>query len=159
MNSKEQNDIIKNRNMAMELLDNSNINFNISFENLFEFTESINIMMNEIGLVSFDMDDFQNVVKGSKCVDFFAVSGDNIVTLAEKLRYNMCDEICNVGNILFIITTNELPQSAEPFENAIDIISNGLDIKDFCFNIYERHQKEKYKTYLFYAIQYNQKRM
>ena len=107
MNYKEQKDITKNHNMAMDLLDNSNINFNISFENLFEFTECINIMMNEIGLVSFDMDDFQNVVKGSKCVDFFAVSGDNIVTLAEKLRYNMCDEIYNGGNMLFIITTNE----------------------------------------------------
>ena len=152
MNYKEQKDIIKNRNMAMELLYNSNINFNISFENLFDFTECINIMMNEIGLVGFDMEDFESVVKGSKRVDFFAVSEDNIVTLAEKLRHNMCDEICNGGNMLFIITTNELPQSAEPFENAIDIISNSLDIKDFCFNIYECDQKEKYKAYLFTTL-------
>ncbi len=152
MKNEEQTDIIKNHNVAMKLSDNSNIIFNILFENLSDFTECINIMMNEIGLVGFDMEDFKSVVKGSKRVDFFAVSGDNIVTLAKKLRCNMCDEICNGGNILFIITTNELPQSAESFENAIDIIGNGLDIKDFCYNIYERDHIEKYKAYLFCAM-------
>ena len=152
MNYKEQRDIIKNRNMAMDLLDNSNINFNISLENLFEFTECINIMMNEIGLVSFDMDDFQNVVKGSKCVDFFAVSGDNIVTLAEKLRYNMCDEIYNGGNMLFIITANAMHWSVESVEKATDIIVDDLDIKNFYWNIYERDHIEKYKAYLFCAM-------
>ena len=96
MNYKEQKDIIKNRNMAMDLLDNSNITFNISFENLFDFTECINIMMNEIGLVGFVMEDFESVVKGSKRVDFFAISGDNIVKKAKKLRCNMCDEIYNI---------------------------------------------------------------
>ena len=37
-------------------------------------------------------------------------------------------------------------------EEAIDIISNGLDIKDFCYNIYERDQKEKYKAYFFVTL-------
>lgn len=152
MNSKEQNDIIKNRNMAMELLDKSNINFNISFENLFDFTESINIMMNEIGLVGFDMEDFESVVKGSKRVDFFAISGDNIVTLAEKLRCNMCDEIYNGGNMLFIITANAMHWSVESVEKATDIIVDDLDIKNFYWNIYERDHIEKYKAYLFCAM-------
>lgn len=152
MNSKEQNDIIKNRNMAMEILDKSNINFNISFENLFDFTESINIMMNEIGLVGFDMEDFESVVKGSKRVDFFAISGDNIVTLAEKLRCNMCDEIYNGGNMLFIITANAMHWSVESVEKATDIIVDDLDIKNFYWNIYERDQKEKYKAYFFVTL-------
>ena len=152
MNSKEQNDIIKNRNMAMELLDNSNINFNISLENLFDFTECINIMMNEIGLVGFDMEDFESVVKGSKRVDFFAISGDNIVTLAKKLRCNMCDEICNGGNMLFIITANAMHWSVESVEKATDIIVDDLDIKNFYWNIYERDHIEKYKAYLFCAM-------
>lgn len=152
MNSKEQNDIIKNRNIAMELLDNSNINFNISFENLFDFTECINIMMNEIGLVGFDMEDFESVVKGSKRVDFFAISGDNIITLAEKLRCNMCDEIYNGGNMLFIITANAMHWSVESVEKATDIIVDDLDIKNFYWNIYERDQKEKYKAYFFVTL-------
>lgn len=152
MNYKEQKDIIKNRNMAMELLDNSNINFNISFENLFDFTECINIMMNEIGLVGFDMEDFESVVKGSKRVDFFAISGDNIVTLAKKLRCNMCDEICNGGNMLFIITANAMHWSVESVEKATDIIVDDLDIKNFYWNIYERDQKEKYMAYLFTTL-------
>ncbi len=152
MNYKEQKDIIKNRNMAMELLDNSNINFNISFENLFDFTECINIMMNEIGLVGFDMEDFESVVKGSKRVDFFAISGDNIVTLAKKLRCNMCDEICNGGNMLFIITANAMHWSVESVEKATDIIVDDLDIKNFYWNIYERDHIEKYKAYLFCAM-------
>lgn len=152
MNSKEQKDIIKNRNMAMDLLDNSNITFNISFENLFDFTECINIMMNEIGLVGFDMEDFESVVKGSKRVDFFAISGDNIVTLAKKLRCNMCDEICNGGNMLFIITANAMHWSVESVEKATDIIVDDLDIKNFYWNIYERDQKEKYKAYFFVTL-------
>ena len=152
MNYKEQKDIIKNRNMAMELLDKSNINFNISFENLFDFTECINIMMNEIGLVGFDMEDFESVVKGSKRVDFFAISGDNIVTLAKKLRCNMCDEICNGGNMLFIITANAMHWSVESVEKATDIIVGDLDIKNFYWNIYERDHIEKYKAYLFCAM-------
>ena len=55
---------------------------------------------------------------------------------------------CIGGNMLFILTTNRLPEDAESIEKVLDIASENLDIKNFCYNIYERNQEERFKAYM-----------
>lgn len=70
------------------------------------------------------MEDFERIINNSHQVNFFSLSGDDI-------------------------TTNRLPKDAESIEKVKDILVQDLDIENFCYNIYERNQQERFKAYMF----------
>ena len=70
----------------------------------------------------------------------------------QKLIVNY--ENCLGGNMLFVLTANRLPEDAESIEKVLDIASENLDIKNFCYNIYERNQQERFKAYMFITEPY-----
>ena len=56
---------------------------------------------------------------------------------------------CIGGNMLFILTTNRLPEDADALTEVIHVVVKDLDIENFCYNIYERNQQERFKAYMF----------
>ena len=55
---------------------------------------------------------------------------------------------CIGGNMLFVLTTNRLPEDAESLLEVIHVVVKDLDIENFCYNIYERNQEERFKAYI-----------
>ena len=140
---------IRDYKEKMGLLEIPNVRFNILPQNLLDFTECISILTNEIGIVGFDMEDFERLIKGSRQVNFFSLSGDDMLKIANEFWRYINYENCLGGNMLFVLTTNRLPEDPTSVEKAIDFVTEGLDIKNFCYNIYERNQEERFKAYMF----------
>jgi hypothetical protein len=42
-----------------------------------------------------------------------------------------------------------LPEDADALTEVMHIVVGDLDIKNFCYNIYERNQEELFKAYMF----------
>lgn len=139
---------IRDYKEKMGLLEIPNVRFNILPQNLLDFTECISILTNEIGIVGFDMEDFERIVNNSHQVNFFSLSGDDMLKVADEFWRYINYKNCLGGNMLFILTTNRLPKAATSVEKAIDVVTEGLDIKNFCYNIYERNQQERFKAYM-----------
>ena len=118
-------------------------------ENILDFTECISILSRENGIVGFDMEDFERIIRGSKHVDFFSISGEDMLKVADEFGRFVNYDKCIGGNMLFILTTNRLPKEAESIEKVMGIVTEDLDIKNFCYNIYERNQEELFKAYMF----------
>ena len=133
----------------MGLLEIPNVRFNILPQNLLDFTECISILTNEIGIVGFDMEDFERIISGSKQVDFFSISGEDMLKVADEFGRFVNYGKCIGGNMLFILTTNRLPEDADALTEVIHVVVKDLDIKNFCYNIYERNQQERFKAYMF----------
>ena len=140
---------IRDYKEKMGLLEIPNVRFNILPQNLLDFTECISILTNEIGIVGFDMEDFERIIHGSKHVDFFSISGEDMLKVADGFGRFVNYGKCIGGNMLFILTTNRLPKEAESIEKVMGIVTEDLDIKNFCYNIYERNQEELFKAYMF----------
>jgi hypothetical protein len=140
---------IRDYKEKMGLLEIPNVRFNILPQNLLDFTECISILTNEIGIVGFDKEDFERIINNSHQVNFFSLSGDDMLKVADEFGRFVNYKNCMGGNMLFILTTNHLPKEAESIEKALDIASENLDIKNFCYNIYERNQEERFKAYVF----------
>ena len=139
---------IRDYKEKMGLLEIPNVRFNILPQNLLDFTECIGIINRESGIVGFDMEDFERLIKGSRQVHFFSLFGDDMLKLADEFVGFVNYNSCTGGNMLFILTTNHLPK-AESIEKVMGIVTEGLDIKNFCYNIYERNQEELFKAYMF----------
>ena len=140
---------IRDYKEKMGLLENPNVRFNILPQNLLDFTECISILTNEIGIVGFDMEDFERIISGSKQVDFFSISGEDMLKVADDFGRFVNYEKSMCGNMLFILTANHLPEDADALMEVMYIVVKDLDIKNFYYNIYERNQEEQFKAYMF----------
>ena len=140
---------IRDYKEKMGLLENTNVRYKILPENILDFTECISILSRENGIVGFDMEDFERIIRGSKHVDFFSISGEDMLKVADEFGRFVNYGKCIGGNMLFILTTNRLPEDADALTEVIHVVVKDLDIENFCYNIYERNQQERFKAYMF----------
>ena len=140
---------IRDYKEKMGLLEIPNVCFNILPQNLLDFTECISILTDEIGIVGIDMKDFDRIINNSHQVNFFSLSGDDMLKVADEFWRYINYKNCLGGNMLFILTTNRLPEDAESLLEVIHVVVKDLDIKNFCYNVYERDQEERFKAYMF----------
>ena len=101
---------IRDYKEKMGLLKIPNVRFNILPQNLLDFTECISILTNEIGMVGFDMEDFERIINNSHQVNFFSLSGDDMLKVADEFGRFVNYKNCMGGNMLFVLTTNRLPK-------------------------------------------------
>ena len=101
-----------------------------------DFTECISVLTNEIGIVGFDMEDFERIINNSHQVNFFSLSGDDMLKVADEFGRFVNYKNCMGGNMLFVLTTNRLPEDTESLLEVIHVVVKDLDIKNFCYNIY-----------------------
>lgn len=127
---------IRDYKEKMGLLEIPNVRFNILSQNLLDFTECISVLTNEIGIVGFDMEDFERIINNSHQVNFFSLSGDDMLKVADEFGRFVNYKNCMGGNMLFVLTTNRLPEDAESLLEVIHVVVKDLDIKNFCYNIY-----------------------
>ena len=142
---------IRDYKEKMGLLENPNVRFNILPENILNFTECISILSRENGIVGFDMENFERIINNSHQVNFFSISGEDMLKVADEFGRFVNYGKCIGGNMLFVLTTNRLPEDADALTEVMHIVVGDLDIKNFCYNIYERNQEELFKAYMFIA--------
>lgn len=135
----------------MGLLENPNVRFNILPENISDFTKSIALLEREIGIIGFDMEDFNKIVLKSQRVDFFTASGDDLKAVTPEFIKYLRD---NFGKskikMLYVVAANE-PPSSEAYEQSVSILKDAFEPTSLYQNIYYSEQKERYKAYLFVA--------
>ena len=130
----------------------TNIDFVIPRENLLDFTECITLLTTEIGIVSFDMEDFEKTLKGSDKVHFFASSGDDILSITNDFCNNIISDIIG-GNVLVVMTSNYFSSKSLQFiEISLENINRKLSPNDIFYSIYEREVKPRYTLYIFCTV-------